>query len=127
MTKLAEEKKRKLMEVAARKKGKPIAKGPWQKKPVPTSKPMSNFKEGKWYTLTIELVGDEMVASLTDKGAARSSKVLYLKHDGFKEKKTNFGLQAAGLNGVVSFDNLHIWEATTAKGWAAKRKKYASK
>jgi hypothetical protein len=104
ITKLNESKKRKMMEDKARKEGKPIEKGDWQKKNMMLDSKKISLKKNQWYTLTIESVEDQMVATLgnfTVKG----------KHPGLKETKTNFGIQVAGLSDYVHFDNLRIWKA----------------
>lgn len=116
-TKLAEAKKRKQMEALANKNNQPIEQGDWQEKPIKFSKTNPGFNDNTWYTLTVELVGDEALAHL-------DGQTIYAKHAGLKERKTNFGLQAVGLNGSVTFDNLKVWSATEAKGWAKQRGKY---
>lgn len=104
ISKLNEAGKRKQMEAVDKAAGRPVRKGSWQKKNrVLAKKPMS-LPIGKWHTVTIELVGDQMVARIGDV-------VLRGKDSGLKEKKTNFGIQAAGLNEWVHFDNLKIWQA----------------
>jgi hypothetical protein len=117
LTKLAETAKRAEMEAQAKKNGQPIEKGEWQQKPVKFSRPNMGFKEDTWYALTIELVGDEILAHL-------DGKTIYLRHPGLTERKTNFGLQAAGLNGTVFFDNLKVWAATRASDWSEQRAKF---
>lgn len=117
-TKLAEANKRKVMEDLAKKNNQPIEQGDWQKKPIKFSQPNSGFKEDTWYTLTIELVGDEALAHL-------DGRTVYAKHSGLKERKTNFGLQAVGLDGSVTFDNLKVWAATERSDWTKQREKYS--
>ncbi|MGY8766963.1 MAG: family 16 glycoside hydrolase [Pirellulales bacterium] len=119
-TKLAETKKRKDMEALAKKNNQPIEKGDWQKKSVKFTTPNSGFKQDTWYTLTIELVGDEVLAHL-------NGKTIYAQHAGLSERKTNFGLQAVGLNGTVTYDNLKVWSATESKSWAMQRQKFTTK
>jgi hypothetical protein len=116
VTKLAEAAKRAEMEAQAKKNGEPIERGEWQQKPVKFSRPNAGFKEDTWYTLVIELVGDEIVAQL-------DGMTIHVRHPGLTERKTNFGLQAAGLNGTVFFDNLKVWSATRAGDWPEKRAK----
>lgn len=102
--KLSETKKRQLMEDKAKKEGKPVEKGDWQKKTVTLEKKKLSLEDGKWYTVTIEIVGDQLAATVgnvTVKG----------KHPGLKERKTNFGIQTAGLKGYIHFDNLRVWKA----------------
>lgn len=117
VSKLGETGKRAAMEKLAIQNKQPIEKGPWQKKTIKYSKPNPNFKQNKWYTLTIELVGDEVLAHC-------DGQTLYAQHPGFKERKTNFGLQAVGLQADVTYDNLKIWSATQAKTWPKQRGNY---
>jgi poly(3-hydroxybutyrate) depolymerase len=119
-TKLAESKKRKAMEELAKKNNTLIEKGDWQKKPIKFSKANSDFQEGEWYTMTIELVGDEAVAHL-------DNQTVYAKHAGLRERKTNFGLQAVGLDGSVTFDNVKVWSATQSKDWPKRRAQLEAK
>ena len=104
ITKLNEYKKRMMMAAKAKKQGKPVEKGEWQKKNVILDKKTLSTKINQWYTVTIELVNDELVATI-------AGVTVRGKHPGLKERKTNFGLQAAGLGEYVHFDNLKIWEA----------------
>jgi len=102
--KLSETKKRKMMEEAAIKSGKTIEKGDWEKKNIILDKKPLSLEDNKWYTVTIELIGDLLsatVGEVTVKG----------RHAGLKERKTNFGIQSAGLNGYTYFDNLRVWKA----------------
>ena len=96
ISKLNEVNKRKQMEALAKAEGKPVEKGDWQKKNVVLAREEISIEKGQWCTVTIELVGDQMVAHLGDV-------TLRGKHPGLKERKTNFGIQAAGLNGWVHF------------------------
>jgi hypothetical protein len=104
ISKLNEAGKRRQMEAVDKAAGRPLRKGPWQKKNVVLAKQPVSLESGKWHTATIELVGDQMVARVGDV-------VLRGRHPGLKEKKTNFGIQAAGLGEWVHFNNLKIWQA----------------
>ncbi|MCM8538498.1 MAG: hypothetical protein NE334_21315 [Lentisphaeraceae bacterium] len=104
ITKLNEYKKRMMMATKAKKQGKPIEEGQWQKKNILLDQKPLSTEKNKWYTVTIELVNDELVATIGDVTVRG-------KHPGLKERKTNFGIQAAGLDEYVHFDNLKIWEA----------------
>ena len=104
ISKLGETKKRQMMEDKAKKEGKPIEKGEWQKKSVVLDKKKLTLEDGKWYTVTIEIVGDQLAATVGDLTVRG-------KHPGLKERKTNFGIQASGLNGYIHFDNLRVWKA----------------
>lgn len=104
ISKLGESKKRKMMEDKAKKEGKPAEKGDWQKKSIVLEKKKLSLEDGKWYTVTIEIVGDQLAATVGDTTVKG-------KHPGLKERKTNFGIQAAGLKGYIHFDNLRVWKA----------------
>tara|TARA_R110000850_G_scaffold125759_3_gene244370 strand:- start:2884 stop:3561 length:678 start_codon:yes stop_codon:yes gene_type:complete len=104
ISKLNEAGKRKQMEALAKEQGKPIEKGDWQKMNVVLDKKAVSFEDDQWYTVTIELVGDQLAARIGDV-------VIRGQHAGLKERKTNFGIQADGLNEWVHFDNLRIWAA----------------
>jgi hypothetical protein len=70
-------------------------------KPVRFSKSDTRFHEGRSYTLTIERVGDEACAHL-------DGQTIQARHVSLKEHKTICGLQAVGLTGPVTFDNLKV-------------------
>tara|TARA_R110002096_G_scaffold21440_7_gene69518 strand:- start:2723 stop:3403 length:681 start_codon:yes stop_codon:yes gene_type:complete len=106
ISKLNEAGKRKQMDALAVANGGPIEKGDWQKSNVVLDSAEMAFEPGQWYTITIELVGDELAARIGDV-------VIRGQHSGLKEKKTNFGIQAAGLGEWVHFDNLKIWKAVS--------------
>ena len=66
------------------------------------------IKEGQWYTLVVETVGDEMRVELDGKAVG------FLKSPGIAhdtKSKLEFGV--AGKNGF--FDDLKIWDASEAK------------
>ena len=47
------------MEKVAVRSGQPVETGAWQTKSIKFAKPNTGFREGEWYTVTIEVVGDE--------------------------------------------------------------------
>lgn len=104
ISKLKESSKRKQMAAQAEKEGKPVEQGNWQRNNILLAHEKVTIKPGQWHTITIELVGDQMAAHLGDV-------VLRGRHPGLRERKSNFGIQAAGLNEWVHFDNLRIWKA----------------
>ena len=66
---------------------------------------------GKWYTLTVEMAGKEMLAQLDGKQIAFGS------HDGLDVNKANFGFTVSGSS--ASFKDLKIWEAQPSAAWPA--------
>ncbi len=67
----------------------------------------AKLEAGKWYTIGVELVGDEMRVTIDGKGAA------YLKSSGIAHAtKTRFEFGVAGKDGC--YDDLKIWSAEAA-------------
>jgi hypothetical protein len=73
----------------------------------------SPISPGEWHTVTAEIVGDTMVASLDGANPIAGS------HEALQQAKTNFGFTISGE--TVSVRNLRVWEAT-AKSDAAQIK-----
>lgn len=68
----------------------------------------AKLETGKWYTLTVETVGDEMRVSLDGKPAA------FLKSSGIAHAtKSKIELGVAGKHGF--FDDIKVWNAAAAK------------
>lgn len=68
----------------------------------------AKLETGKWYTLVVETVGDEMRVTLDGKPAG------YLKSSGIAhETKSKIELGVAGKDG--SFDDIEVWNAAPAK------------
>ncbi len=68
----------------------------------------AKLEEGKWYTLVVETVGDEMRVTIDGKAAA------YLKSSGIAhETKSKIELGVAGKDGC--FDDLKVWAAEPVK------------
>lgn len=66
------------------------------------------LEEGKWYTLTVETVGDEMRVSIDGKGVA------FLKSSGIAHAtKSKIELGVAGKDGW--FDDIKVWAAAPVK------------
>jgi hypothetical protein len=64
----------------------------------------AKLEEGKWYTLVVETVGDEMRVTIDGRPAG------YLKSSGIAHAtKSKIELGVAGTNG--SFDDLKVWNA----------------
>ncbi|WP_020472654.1 hypothetical protein [Zavarzinella formosa] len=68
----------------------------------------AKLETGKWYTLVVEIVGDEMRVSIDGKPAG------YLKSSGIgHETKSKIELGVAGKDGF--FDDIKVWNAVAAK------------
>jgi len=66
------------------------------------------LEPGKWYTLTVETVGDEMRVSIDGKPTA------YLKSSGIAHRtKTKIEIGVAGKDGYL--DDIQVWNAEPAK------------
>lgn len=71
------------------------------------------LKTGEWHTLTIELQGPEMVATLDGRHTA------FGRHELLDCEKANFGFTVAGDS--VLFRNVQVWEALPNADWPAKK------
>jgi hypothetical protein len=68
----------------------------------------AKLEAGKWYTLVVETVGDEMRVTIDGQAAA------YLKSSGIgHETKSKIELGVAGKDGF--FDDIKVWNAEAAK------------
>ncbi|HEY3899167.1 MAG TPA: family 16 glycoside hydrolase [Chthoniobacter sp.] len=76
------------------------------------------IKEGEWHTVVVEILGEEMLASID------GDKVGFGAHELIGTPKANFGLTVNGQK--VSFKNLRVWEALPNKNWAETKAKLAS-
>ncbi len=76
------------------------------------------IKPGEWHTLVIELLGQEMLASLD------GEKVGFGAHAVIAEPKANLGFTVAGQ--TASFKNLRVWEAQPNKEWSTNKAKLAA-
>jgi hypothetical protein len=61
-----------------------------------------DFKEGKWYTMTIEFIDDHLVAHLDHKH------MIYAKHPMIKKQRTDLAFQVDQAG--ASFDNLQVFQ-----------------
>jgi hypothetical protein len=74
------------------------------------------LEAGKWYTMTVEFVGEEMLASIDGRPVA------YLKSPGFAHATKNYwGLTTSGRYAEV--DDLKAWHAELDPAWAERRAK----
>ncbi len=62
-----------------------------------------DFEPGKWYTMTIEFIGDEAVAHLD------AEHLVYAKHPIINQERTYFALQVDQAG--ASFDNVQVFSA----------------
>ncbi|HSI11420.1 MAG TPA: hypothetical protein VK961_05225 [Chthoniobacter sp.] len=77
----------------------------------------TEIKPGEWHTVLVEILGNEMVASLD------GDKVGFGSHEVIAREKANFGFTIGG--GGVALKNLRVWEATPNKSWAETKAKLA--
>jgi hypothetical protein len=70
---------------------------------------------GRWHTLHVQIVGDEMLVELDDKIVG------YLKSPGFAHaSKRSFGFTVTGAKGVA-FDDVALTRASPAPEWPTER------
>lgn len=68
------------------------------------------LNKGQWYTMTVEILGDEMLASLDGKP------LVYLKSPGIDHTtKTDFGFTVNGRS--IEYDNVKAWAAEPNPDW----------
>ena len=71
------------------------------------------FEKGKWYTMQVEVVGDEILVRLDAKHFVVG------KHLMLNRKREYFALQVDQSG--AAFDNVGIWHAKVKKGWESAR------
>jgi hypothetical protein len=76
------------------------------------------IKPGEWHTVVVEILGQEMLASID------GDKVGFGAHELIGTQKANFGLTINGQS--ASFKHLRIWEALPNKNWAETKAKLAA-
>ena len=72
-----------------------------------------NFKEGKWYTMTVEFHGEEVVAHV-DK-----DHFVVGRHPIINTERTYLAFQVSGTS--AAFDNFSVRESTLKDNWPARR------
>jgi len=107
--KIKEKNKRLQMEAEKRDQGLDPLVGEWDQPTFALDQQSIKLKEGKWYHVVVELVGDTL--SLTVDGVTARG-----RHIGLTEKKDNFGLQAGGLESYTYIDNVRVYEAVAKEG-----------
>ncbi|NOZ21332.1 MAG: hypothetical protein GXP25_09615 [Planctomycetes bacterium] len=80
------------------------------------------FKEGEWYDICVEILGEEMVASIG--GDKKMMYVAFGSNKGVAKEKTNFGFWVSGVDLPITFDDVRVWEvAGPNKKWKKTKKK----
>jgi len=82
-----------------------------------------DIKPGEWHTMLVEVVGNEMLASLD--GGKGKEHLAFGSNPAVNVPKTNFGFPASGEG--VSFRNVKVWEASPKKDWDERKKQLAGK
>lgn len=95
-------------------KGEKVKKDPADKS-VTVGQVQQKFAKGRWYTMQVEMAGEEFVARVDDGPVAFGS------HAKIAREKTNFGFPMAGVSSQI--DNIKIWSATLNPKWAATKSK----
>ena len=76
-------------------------RGPWF--PMRQDECAFNFVPGRWYTMTMEFIGDEVVAHIDDRHR------VYAKHPIIKQERTYFAFQVDRAG--AAFDNVQVFQA----------------
>ena len=84
-------------------------KGNWDEKTYALNTVPVDLREGNWYHVIIELVGDTISLQV-------GGKTVVGKHIGLTEKKDNFWFQSGGLESYLYVDNVRVYEASPKKG-----------
>lgn len=77
-----------------------------------------NFQQDKWYTMTVEIAGDEVIAHIDRKHFA------YAQHPIIDRTRTYFAFQTATPGAVL--DNVQLLQGFKLKDWNDKRNQYIS-
>ena len=72
-----------------------------------------NFKKGKWYTMTVEFHGEEVVAHI-DK-----EHFVVGRHPIINTERTYLAFQVSG--GGAAFDNFFVWQSVKKDSWQKRR------
>jgi hypothetical protein len=79
------------------------------------------LKKGEWYTVLVEILDEEMVASVTTPDG-RQTVTAFGEHSGVaQDKKTDFTFPVSGE--AIYFDDVRVWEAQPTKKWKSTKKK----
>ncbi len=91
-------------------KGEKVKKDP-EDKAVTVGQVQQKFSKGQWYTMKIEIAGEDFVAQVNDGPVAFGS------HPKIAREKNNFGFPMAGASSKI--DNIKIWSATRNPDWTS--------
>ncbi|MBQ96624.1 MAG: hypothetical protein CMP30_01350 [Roseibacillus sp.] len=72
-----------------------------------------NFKEGKWYTMTVEFHGEEVVAHVG------KEHFVVGRHPIINTERTYLAFQVSG--GGAAFDNFFVWRSVKKDSWEKRR------
>lgn len=84
-------------------------------KSVTVGQVQQSFTKGRWYTMTLEVDGNEMV------GRVGKGPVAFGSNEKIGRAKTNFGFPLSGT--MASIDKIKVWSAQSNPKWAATRAK----
>jgi len=79
------------------------------------------FKKGEWYTVLVEVLDEEMVATVTAPDGKHTMVAFGEDPKVAQDKKTDFALPASGE--AIYFDDIRVWEAQPNKKWKTTKKK----
>lgn len=94
-------------------KGEKVKSDP-QDRSVTVGQVEQKFVSGKWYTMQIEIAGNEFVAQIDD------GPIAFGNDKKIDRPKTNFGFPMSGVYSEI--DDIKIWNADLNPNWAAKKK-----
>jgi hypothetical protein len=104
VVKIKEKGKREQMAKQNRDQGLDPLKGDYEEGTFVMKEVPLNLKEGQWYHVVIESVGDKLSLQVDGKSVVG-------QHIGLTEKKDNFGFQTGGLESYLYIDNVRVREA----------------
>lgn len=99
--KIREEKKRLQMQSLGHDQGRDPLNGDWSEPNRTLAQAPLHLNPDQWYKVVVRMVDDQISASI-------DGLTITGQHPGITEKKDNFGFQAGGLEGTVSFDNIEV-------------------
>ncbi|MDA9763766.1 MAG: hypothetical protein P8L44_19805 [Opitutales bacterium] len=102
--KIKEKGKRAQMAAQNRDQGLDPLQGNYEEKTHAVNEVSLNLREGQWYHVILESVGDKMCLQV-------DGQTVIAQHVGFTEKKDNFGFQAGGFDTHLYIDNVRVREA----------------
>jgi hypothetical protein len=100
-------------------KDKPNKESTEEGKVLDTAK--SEFKKGEWYTVLVEILDEEMVATVTAPDGKHTMTAFGEDPKVAQDTKTDFALPVSGE--TIYFDDIRVWEAQPNKKWKTTKKK----